>query len=178
MSFYPLLGSMFTKAKPQHSWFAVTRLGLMRVIFMPFYYKWSECIVAFIFSSWLRPLQVAAINVSLDHVPLACALRLPVCDNDCLFHRLLKSTQCRGGLCFVITIDWSHNWCLTGFVSGAFTQSIGHDGHHWVNSRTHCGHSAHWAQSAMCWHGKGSLGVSRLKHVSSTEVALLIIQAT
>ncbi|ELU06136.1 hypothetical protein CAPTEDRAFT_227509 [Capitella teleta] len=33
-------GSMFTKAKAQHSWFAVTRLGLIRVIFLPFYYKW------------------------------------------------------------------------------------------------------------------------------------------
>ncbi|XP_071486728.1 protein PHTF2-like [Diadema antillarum] len=33
-------GSTFTKAKPEHAWFATTRKGLLRVFFFPFYYSW------------------------------------------------------------------------------------------------------------------------------------------
>lgn len=59
---------MFTKAKPQHSWLGVTRLGLQRVLLLPVYYRWwlrSTCRGVTMLLLVLYACQVAALVIYL-----------------------------------------------------------------------------------------------------------------
>lgn len=38
--FLPPLGSAFAKAKPESPWTSLTRKGIVRVVFFPFFYRW------------------------------------------------------------------------------------------------------------------------------------------
>lgn len=37
---FVLTGSAFAKAKPESPWTSLTRKGIVRVVFFPFFYKW------------------------------------------------------------------------------------------------------------------------------------------
>ncbi|XP_062842927.1 putative homeodomain transcription factor 1 isoform X2 [Trichomycterus rosablanca] len=76
-------GSTFSKAKPESPWTALTRKGLVRVLFYPFFYKWwiqvtSKCIATWILVLYF--LQVAAIVLYME-VPTATASEVlgPMC---------------------------------------------------------------------------------------------------
>ncbi|XP_051967137.1 protein PHTF1-like [Xyrauchen texanus] len=76
-------GSTFSKAKPESPWTALTRKGLVRVLFYPFFFPWwiqvtSKCISSCILVLYF--LQVAGAVLYFE-VPAACASELvcPLC---------------------------------------------------------------------------------------------------
>ncbi|XP_063071385.1 putative homeodomain transcription factor 1 isoform X2 [Engraulis encrasicolus] len=76
-------GSTFSKAKPDSPWTALTRKGLVRVLFFPFFFQWwiqvtSKCISTWILILYL--LQVAAVVLYVE-VPVASASEVvgPAC---------------------------------------------------------------------------------------------------
>ncbi|XP_060766879.1 putative homeodomain transcription factor 1 isoform X2 [Neoarius graeffei] len=76
-------GSTFSKAKPDSPWTALTRKGMVRVLFYPFFFKWwiqvtSRCIATLILVLYF--LQVAA-AVLFTEVPAASASEVlgPMC---------------------------------------------------------------------------------------------------
>ncbi|XP_063141781.1 protein PHTF2 isoform X2 [Rattus norvegicus] len=57
-------GSAFAKAKPESPWTALTRKGIVRVVFFPFFFRWWLQVTSKVIFSWLLVLyllQVAAI---------------------------------------------------------------------------------------------------------------------
>ncbi|XP_035244611.1 putative homeodomain transcription factor 1 isoform X1 [Anguilla anguilla] len=76
-------GSTFSKAKPESPWTALTRKGLVRVLFFPFFFQWWTQVTSRCISVWLLLLyllQVAALVMCLE-VPAASASEVlePVC---------------------------------------------------------------------------------------------------
>ncbi|KAI7795299.1 putative homeodomain transcription factor 1 isoform X2 [Triplophysa rosa] len=76
-------GSTFSKAKPESPWTALTRKGLVRVLFFPFFFQWwiqvtSKCISTCILVLYF--LQVAGAVLYFE-VPAACASEVvgPLC---------------------------------------------------------------------------------------------------
>ncbi|KAK9966481.1 hypothetical protein ABG768_003589 [Culter alburnus] len=76
-------GSTFSKAKPESPWTALTRKGLVRVLFFPFFFQWwiqvtSKCISTLILVMYF--LQVAGAVLYFE-VPAACASEVvgPLC---------------------------------------------------------------------------------------------------
>ncbi|KAI1890640.1 hypothetical protein AGOR_G00155740 [Albula goreensis] len=76
-------GSTFSKAKPESPWTALTRKGLVRVLFFPFFFHWwiqvtSKCISIWLLLLYL--LQVAALVMCLE-VPAASGSEVvgPMC---------------------------------------------------------------------------------------------------
>ncbi|KAB5536898.1 hypothetical protein PHYPO_G00112610 [Pangasianodon hypophthalmus] len=76
-------GSTFSKAKPESPWTALTRKGMVRVLFYPFFFKWwiqvtSKCIATSILVLYF--LQVAAAVLFIE-VPAATASEVlgPMC---------------------------------------------------------------------------------------------------
>ncbi|XP_067288422.1 putative homeodomain transcription factor 1 isoform X1 [Pseudorasbora parva] len=76
-------GSTFSKAKPESPWTALTRKGLVRVLFFPFFFQWwiqvtSKCISTLILVLYF--LQVAGAVLYFE-VPVACASEVvgPLC---------------------------------------------------------------------------------------------------
>ncbi|NP_001107901.1 putative homeodomain transcription factor 1 isoform X2 [Danio rerio] len=76
-------GSTFSKAKPESPWTALTRKGLVRVLFFPFFFQWwiqvtSKCISTLILVLYV--LQVAGAVLYFE-VPAACASEVvgPLC---------------------------------------------------------------------------------------------------
>ncbi|KAG1949370.1 putative homeodomain transcription factor 1 isoform X2 [Pimephales promelas] len=76
-------GSTFSKAKPESPWTALTRKGLVRVLFFPFFFQWwiqvtSKCISTLILVLYF--LQVAGAVLYFE-VPAACASEVvgPLC---------------------------------------------------------------------------------------------------
>ncbi|XP_060931008.1 protein PHTF2-like isoform X2 [Limanda limanda] len=63
-------GSAFAKAKPESPWTSLTRKGLVRVVFFPFFYRWwiqvtSRAIYLLLLALYLLQLAAAALYVSI-----------------------------------------------------------------------------------------------------------------
>ncbi|XP_061076286.1 putative homeodomain transcription factor 1 [Conger conger] len=76
-------GSTFSKAKPDRPWAALTRKGLVRVLFFPFFFQWWTQVTSRCISAWLLLLyllQVAVLVVCLE-VPAASGSEVlgPMC---------------------------------------------------------------------------------------------------
>ncbi|MBN3297410.1 putative homeodomain transcription factor 1 [Amia ocellicauda] len=87
-----LRGSTFSKAKPESPWTALTRKGLVRVIFFPFFFQWWIQVTSRCICTWLLVLYV------LQVVAVLLYLKVPA----------VSVTELFGPMCLMLLLGTVH----------------------------------------------------------------------
>ncbi|KAJ8378374.1 hypothetical protein AAFF_G00243320 [Aldrovandia affinis] len=87
-------GSTFSKAKPDRPWTALTRKGLVRVLFFPFFFQWWIQVTSRCISIWLLFLYLLQVAVLLMCLEVPAASGSEVVGPMCLM-LLLGTVHCQ-----------------------------------------------------------------------------------